>query len=166
MQVITEFGSKIASLKNTRITCYICMINFTFSSQRVNFTYGYGSNDRANTNIHHYICLSIAWFKIQNKYQHHCHCWSYVQKKSCTERRGKYSETLSYPFQNYTYKSIHSPGCIASSHISSTELMLCSPGAWSTMIVEPTIHKPQPNIPNFRSFSLSKKWAKIALPIK
>lgn len=56
------------------------------------------------------------------------------------------------------------PGCMARDHISSTEPGVFSSGAWSTITVDPTIQRTQPNTPIIRSLSFNMKWARIALP--
>lgn len=57
------------------------------------------------------------------------------------------------------------PGWTANCHISSTELRDFSWGAWSTIIVDPTIQRRHPSIPIFCSFSPNMKCAKTALAI-
>ena len=66
--------------------------------------------------------------------------------------------------RNSSQYSKYLPGWVANSQISSTEVRLLSPGAWSTINVDPTIHKTQPSIPIFCSFSFKKKCARTALP--
>jgi len=53
---------------------------------------------------------------------------------------------------------------VARSHISWTELGVCSCGAWITITIEPTMQDTHPNTPILGSRSFNKKWDKTALP--
>lgn len=54
-------------------------------------------------------------------------------------------------------------GCVAKCQICSTELGVLSWGACRMIIVDPTMHRPQPSTPTRRNFSFSVKWARTAL---
>jgi len=59
----------------------------------------------------------------------------------------------------------HIPGSVARPQTFSTESMVCSFGAWSTMVVEPTMQSTQPTIPSVCNRSLSTMCAKAALQL-
>ena len=55
------------------------------------------------------------------------------------------------------------PGCSASLQTCSREVISCSSGACSTMVMLPTMHSMQPTIPNMFRRSLSTMCASTAL---
>ena len=145
-------------------------------------TYSQGSNYRAYSNVNENIGLAIAWSTIQNqkeRYGHHRghvqeECWMTKQKAVISETNKKkrtklkiqpqstfHSEQKQWNLSSKQQCSI--PGWTANSHISCTEVRDFSWGAWSTITVDPTMHRRHPSMPILCSFSFNMKCANTAL---
>lgn len=48
-------------------------------------------------------------------------------------------------------------------HISLTDVISCSCGAWMTITIDPAMHMTQPRIPSACNLSFRMKWASTAL---